>query len=207
MQDVKDKILTRVRAKGRGVVYTTKDFLDLGSRAAVDQALSRLVREKALRRLRRGLFDYPRVNVKLGGELAADADSVAQAVARKVSSRIQPSGALAANVLGLSTQVPAKRVYLTDGASRKVRVGNQTMVFKHAAPKSLVATKKASTLVVQALRYLGREGVTDEVVRKLRLTLSDQDKKRLVADTRYAADWIVEAVREIARDDPPTIQP
>ncbi len=207
MQIVKDKIFARIRAKGRGAVYATKDFLDLGSRAAVDQALSRLVKEKALRRLRRGLFDYPRVNPKLGGELSADVDQVAHALARKVSSRIQPSGALAANALGLSTQVPAKRVYLTDGASRKIRVGNETMVFKHASPKSLVAKSKTSTLVLQALRYLGKGGVGDEVIEKLRATLSDQDKKRLVTDTRYASDWIVEVVQKIARENPLNKQP
>jgi hypothetical protein len=124
------------------------------------------------------------------------------AVARKTGARVHPSGARAANVLGLSTQVPAKYVYLTDGASKTLRIGNQTLVFKRAAPKSLALQGKVSALVVQALRYLGRRSVDDAVVDKLRRTLSETDKRALVRDTHHAADWIVRVIRRIAHNEP-----
>src|SRR5882724_6732695 len=105
------QILRRIRAKGRGQTYISKDFLDFGSRAAVDQALSRLVRKGDLRRLSRGIYDYPKNNPKLG-DLTASPDAVAKSLAKKTNSHLQVSGAQAANLLGLSTQVPARIVYL-----------------------------------------------------------------------------------------------
>ena len=119
-------ILKRVRGRGRGSVFCAKDFLDLGTRAAVDQVLCRLSRKRTIRRLGRGLYDYPRVHPKLG-VLTPTPAAIAQAVAKKTNSRIQPSGAHAANRLGLSTQVPAHLVYLTDGNSKQIQVGNQTI--------------------------------------------------------------------------------
>ena len=106
MRDLKDKIQRRIHHAGRGTVHVSKDFLDLGNRAAVDQALSRLVKSGTVRRIERGLFYYPRVNPKLGGELAPDPELVAAAIGRRRASRVVPSGATAANALGLSTQVP-----------------------------------------------------------------------------------------------------
>jgi hypothetical protein len=201
MANVQHRIVARIHARSRGTVFTSKDFLDLGSRAAVDQALSRLVREGAIRRLNRGLFDCPSVS-PLVGTLSADPDKVAMAVARKTGGRVHPSGARAANVLGLSTQVPAKLVYLTDGGSKTLRIGNQTLVFKRVAPRSLASSGKVSALVLQALRYLGRRSVDDAVIHTLRRTLSQADKRALARDTRYAADWIVRVVQRIAQNEP-----
>ncbi len=99
MQSIADKIIKRIRGKGRGQAYTNKQFLDLGSRAAVDKALSRLTKRKLIRRLKPGIYDYPRVNPKLGGILSPSRDNVAQAIAKKNGIRIQPSGAQAANAL------------------------------------------------------------------------------------------------------------
>lgn len=200
MHDLKAKILARVRGKGRGGVYVSKDFLDLGSRAAVDQALSRLVREGGLRRLGRGLFDYPRISASLGGELSPDPELVAQAVARRRGGRIGPSGASAANALGLSTQVPGKRVYVTDASGGSVKVGRQTITFKRVTPKRVAARHRVSSTVFQALEHLGRDGVDDGVIRQLRTTLSPRDKKILLKESRYAAGWISDVVKQVVND-------
>src|SRR4051794_6480783 len=154
MSSVQGKILDLVRERGRGKVFISKDFLDLGMREAVDQALSRLARTGEIRRLGRGLYHCPRVNETLGIELPPDAEEVAQALARKTGSRIVPSGAVAANALGLSTQVPAKPVSLTDGRTREVRVGNTVFTVRHAAPKDIPAGSPSSALVIQALHFL-----------------------------------------------------
>ena len=119
-----------------GKVFTPADFLHLGSRAAVDQALSRLVRQGAIRRLSRGLYDKPREHEILG-ELLPETPRIAEALAEKSKLRLQPSGAYAANLLGLSEQVPLKLTFLTDGPSRIVKVGRQAVVLKHTTPKNM----------------------------------------------------------------------
>ena len=111
-----------------------------------------------------------------------------------------PSGALAANLLGLSTQVPAKMVYLSDGPTRTVKVGNQTIYFKHAQPKETRIEGPASRLVIQALRYLGRDAVGDVVIQQLRRLLPPRDQQRLLREARYSADWIYQAAQRLAND-------
>jgi hypothetical protein len=197
MQSTENKILRRIRHKGKSFSFTAKDFLDLGSRGAVDMALSALTKQGKIRRISRGLYDYPKHSELLGGMLAADFDQVAHAIARRSGIRIQPSGALAANLLGLSEQVPAKLVYLTDGPSRTIRLGTQTITFKQTSPKELLPNEKTA-LVVHALRFLGKEAVTDEVIRKLRNILSPAERKRLLKNAKYTSTWIPEVVRRIA---------
>jgi hypothetical protein len=200
MQSVSDKILARIRRRGRGLAFSSKDFLDIGSRASADQTLSALTKAGEIRRITRGIYDYPRVNPELGGQLSPDYDSVAHAIARKNGVRIEPSGAWSANLLGLSAQVPAKIVYLSNGTSRTYQVGRQTIAFRRVGPKELLPKSGPSTLVVQAIRYLGQDHVDDSVVDQLRDRLSPSERKALLRDARYSADWIYEVVKRIAAD-------
>jgi hypothetical protein len=200
MQSIKDKILTRIRRNGRGRAYSSKDFLDIGSRASVDHALSALTKSGQIRRLSRGIYDYPKVNLELGGQLSPDYDSVARAIARKNGVRIEPSGAWAANLLGLSTQVPAKIIYLSNGTSREYRIGGQKISFQRVGPKELLPKPGPSTLVVQALRHLGQDRVDDAVIRQLRDRLSLSDRKALLRGARYTTDWIFEVLKKIAAE-------
>ena len=160
-QVVQSKVLDRIYGKGRGWVFTPKRFLDLGSRDAVDQALFRLSQQGTIRKLSRGLYDYPKQHPQLG-LLNPDPDSVAKAISEKDEIRLQPSGAFAVNRLGLSQQVPAKMVYLTDGAEKSVMVGNQTIQLRRTTPKNMATAGSISGLVIQAFRYLGKEGITSE---------------------------------------------
>lgn len=147
--------MRRARAGGRGGVFTPRDFLDVAARAAVDQALSRLAKTGKLRRLARGLYDYPKVHPKLG-PLSPTPDDVAQALARETGSQVQIAGARAANALGLSTQVPAKSTYLTDGPSRRVVLGKRVVDLRHASPKHLIAPGSAAGTVVKPFVMWGR---------------------------------------------------
>ncbi len=144
-----------------------KDFLDLGSRPGVDQALGRLAKEGLVRRIGRGLYDYPRRNASLDVVLSPDMDRVAQAVARRRGSNLQRSGASAANALGLSTQVPGKNVYLTDAATGQFTVGKQKFTLKRVTPKGVRTRDKVVNPVFQALYFIGKDGITDDVVRRL----------------------------------------
>ena len=189
-----------IRGRGRGKVFTSKDFLDLGSRDAVDQALSRLSRLGDIKRIGRGLYHYPRVNPRLGITVSPDADDVAQALARQTGTRIAPSGAVAANRLGLTTQVPGRLLYLTDGYSREVKASNLVFTFKHVAPKDFPPGSPTSAAVFQALRYLGQEAVSDGVLRRLRSALPDKVRRQLLDDARYTTDWVYEAVRRLVEE-------
>lgn len=200
MQSAADKILARIQRKGRGSAFSGKDFLDLAARSSVDKALSSLLENGSIRRVCRGIYDYPRVNKKLGGQLSPDYDQVAHAIARRNGTRIEASGAWAANLLGLSTQVPAKIVYLTNGTSRSYHIGNQTIEFRHVAPKELLARKGSATLVVQALSHLGREHVNQGVIDVLRDRLPQEERQALLKGARYTTDWIYAAIKQIARD-------
>jgi hypothetical protein len=202
MVSLQTTILDLIRKRGRGKVFISKDFLGLGTREAVDQALSRLARTGEIHRLGRGLYHRPRVNETLGMELPPDTDEVARALARKTGIRIVPSGAVAANVLGLSTQVPAKPIYLTDGRTRQVQVGNTIFTVRHATPKDLPLGSPASALVIQALRFLGKDAVGAETVSRLRRRLSPGERRKLLEDARYATEWIAAVARQIAADQP-----
>ena len=201
MNTIQDDILDRIRGQGRGKVFTPKDFLDLGSRDAADQSLSRLVKGGEIQRLGRGLYHFPRINERLGIPIGPDLDEIAEALARQTGSRVVPSGAVAANRLGLSTQVPAKPVYLTDGRTREVKIGSTTFQLRHAAPKEFPVGCRTSAMVFQALRHLGQVAVDDQVVAQLRRALSADQLKELLRDARYTTDWIGAVVRQIVQPE------
>ena len=197
---VTSRILARVHRKGRGWVFTPRHFLDLGSRTAVGLALMRLARADEIRHLARGLYDYPARHPRLG-LLSPTSDAVAHAIAGRDAVRLQPSGAQAANLLGISTQVPLRVVYLTDGPSGTVRIGKQTIVLKKTTPRQMATAGKVSGTVIQALRWLGRKHVDDTVVGTLGRRLSDADRRQLLKDARYAPAWIGEILRRLGESE------
>jgi hypothetical protein len=201
MSTIQDTILERIRGQGRGKVFTPKDFLDLGCRDAADQSLSRLVKAGEIQRLGRGLYHFPRINERLGIPIGPDLDEIAEALARQTGSRVVPSGAVAANRLGLSTQVPAKPVYLTDGRTREVKIGSTTIQLRHAAPKEFPVGCRTSAMVFQALRHLGQVAVDNQVLAQLRRALSADQLKELLRDARYTTDWIGEVVRQVVQPE------
>ena len=156
------------------------------------------MRNGKIRRIRRGLYDMPKINEALGGELSPDIDEAARAIARRQRWKIVPDGAWAANLLGLSTQVPSKIIYLTDGPNNEVPIGRRVIHFKHARPKAMAGLEGKFALVVQALRYLGKESVGSREIEKLRGSLSLTEKRKLVKDARFGVDWIYEVAKQIA---------
>lgn len=196
MQSVTDKILDEVEKYEDGWCFFQKDFMELASRDALDQAFSRLVRSGQLRRVGRGIYDIPRYSELLKTTLSPVPDQIAKAVARKHGWRIQPAEAAAANLLNLSTQVPMKMVYLSDGPSKNMKFGPRTLYFKKTAPKNL-SSNELSGLVINALKYFGKDRITPEVIAKLRDRLDETHKKQLLEDVRFGMDWIVESVHKI----------
>jgi hypothetical protein len=200
-QSTEQKALRRIHGLGRGAVFTPSHFLDLGGRAAVDQALSRLAEAGTIRRLARGVYDYPKEHPVLG-KLTPSSEDIAKALAGRDQTRLQPSGAYAANALGLTEQVPAKVVFLTDGTSRTVKVGATTIQLRRTTPRNMAAAGRLSGLVIQALRELGKEHITPERVAHLKRTLPTEQRRELVKDMKLAPVWMHAVLRELAEDEP-----
>jgi hypothetical protein len=198
-QSVDTLILRRISSRGAGRVFTASDFHDLGSRDAVDQALSRHARAGAIRKLARGLYDLPRRDPQLG-LLLPSVDAIVDALRGRDAVRLQPTGAYAANLLGLSDQVPMRIVFLTDGIARQVRIGKQQIVLKRTTPRNMATAGRVSGLVIQGLRHLGRQAVHDQVVNVLRSRLSADDKRQLLRDVRLAPAWVADVMRRVAAE-------
>jgi len=196
-QSADKRILARIYGYGRGAVFTPATFRDLGSTDAIHNALSRHTRSGTIRQLGRGLYDYPRQHPALG-LLTPSADAVAQALAGRDATRLQPAGGYAANLLGLSDQVPMKVVFLTDGPTRSVPLGKQTITLKRTTPRNMATAGTTSGLVIQALRHLGQRHVDDSLLDRLRQRLTDDDKRRLLKDLPYAPVWVADVMRRIA---------
>lgn len=199
-QAIDSRIVAAIRARGRGSVFVPADFLDIGSREAVDVALHRLAREGTIRRLARGVYDFPKEHPVLG-LLAPSAEDIAQALAGRDRTRLQPAGAYAANALGLSEQVPAKAVFLTDGPARTVKIGPTTIQLRRTTPKNMEAAGRLSGLLIQALRELGQEHVTPERRDHLKRTLPAEKRRELLKDLRLAPAWMHPIFRELAEEE------
>lgn len=191
------RILRRVASKGAGWAFTPHDFADFGDPRSLGMALTRLVRNGKIRRIGRGLYDKPHSHPILG-QAGAGADAIVDAIARKKNLRVLPSSAVAANRLGLTTQVPAKLVYHTDGAPAELRLGKLHIVFRRNTGRMLGLAGRASGLVAQALREFGKDGVTDRHLQRLRERLSDVQKKQLLQDIDRVPAWMRPHFHEIA---------
>jgi len=196
-QSIDSQILDSIQRRGRGSVFVPADFLDLGSREAVDIVLHRLTRKGTIRRLARGVYDFPKEHPVLG-PLSPSADAVAKALAGRDRTRLQPAGAYAANVLGLSEQVPAKAVFLRDGPSRTVKIGATTIQLRRTTAKNMETAGLLSGLLIQALRELGKEHVTPERREHLKRTLPADKRRELIKDLRLAPAWMHPIFRELA---------
>jgi len=190
-------MLARIKTRGEGWVFSPTDFLDLGSRDAVDKALSRMAATGTIRRVARGLYDVPRHH-HIVGVTAPSVDKIASALSGKAGIRLQPTGAYAANLLGLSDQVPAKVIFLTDGRSKRVRLGKLDIVLKQTSPRNMATAGRVSGLVIQALRYLGKTHVKGDTVKRLDRKLSPDDRKQLSKDLAYAPAWIGDIMRRLS---------
>ena len=198
-QSIDSQVIAAISGRGSGSVFVPADFLDLGSREAIDIVLHRLTRKGTIRRLARGVYDLPKEHPVLG-LLTPSAEAVARALAGRDHTRLQPAGAYAANALGLSEQVPAKAVFLTDGPSRTVKIGPMTIQLRRTTARNMAAAGRLSGLLIQALRELGQEHVTPERREHLKRTLPADERRGLLQDLRLAPAWMHPIFRELAEE-------
>lgn len=200
MQPVDNKIISRIYGRGRGWAFTKTDFVTEFGEANIHKSLSTLEKSGRIRRVIRGVYDYPRYSDLLKQELSPDIDQIAQALARKFNCRIFPSGDTALNLLGLSTQVPAKWVYLSNGPNREYTIGKHKLLFKESALKDLGFSERESGLIVQAIKALGKDHIDKEVITVLRKRLDGKKCARILKDTRTVTGWVYKIIKEICKD-------
>ncbi len=202
MKGIAKKIMKRMSAHSSGKwVSTPKDFVGLGSREAVDQALTRLVKAGHLRRVGHGLYDRPRFSSLLNRPAPADIEVAVAALARRDGVRIMPDGLLSANQLGITNAVPAKACYITDGPSRALEIDGRTIHFKHVSPRVMKWTGRPSAPVVQALRWLGPDAAADkQVVTILNRNLPEDVKLDLLQNSRDLPGWALPIARSITHN-------
>ena len=175
------RLMKSVRARGRGAAFTWKDFEAFGKPDAIRQALSRLVKRGKIRRVARGIYDWPRTVASLGITVAPDVAAVVDAVARHDGAAIQPAGAQAANQLGLSTQVPARDAFCSTGPARRITLGKRVIQVRHAPPRLMAGVRQGGVggLVVGALAHIGAHDVDNDDIARLQKVLTPQDKAAL----------------------------
>ncbi len=201
MESIENKILSIIQnKKAEGYVFSSIDFIDTFSRDSIDKALSTLVKKKKIRRVTRGIYDYPEYSDLLQQELSTNIEEVAKALARKFNWRIAISGESALNILGLSTQVVGKYIYLSDGANRTYDIQGTTLEFKKASLKNIGFQYDESKLIVQALKALGKEHINQEVIDKVRSHIDPKMYKQILNDTRTTTIWIYDAIKQICRE-------
>jgi hypothetical protein len=199
MQSIEDKIFERIKKCGRGKEYFASDFAAYGESKSVSKALANLVKKEILLKLATGIFYYPKIDKKLGlGVLYPSLDAVAEAIAKRDKARIAPTGLYALNRLGLSTQVPANFVFLTDGSPRRIKVGKgKGILFKHTAPKNLAFQSDLAMLITFALKEITQERITQEHLGKLKQVLQHIPQEQILQDAKLMPAWIKKLIQKL----------
>jgi hypothetical protein len=197
MQTISNKIINRIYGNGRDWCFTPKNFHDLGSPEVVRINLHRLEKKGVIRRLARGLYEYPKKHTSIG-LLSPSPQKIAKAIALRYAVRIQPSGAFAANMLGLSEQVPAKIVFLTDGPRRRIKIGSQEILLKKTTPRNLAMNGKFSGALIHALRHIGKKQIKQHHIEHLKNIMESRAKEMLKKDRIYAPEWMYPLIDSIA---------
>jgi hypothetical protein len=195
---VENKILATLMQNPRGRILFVDDFLDYGNHESVKKALHRLKEKEILVRLAHGIYLYPKTDNDFG-ILYPSTEEIAQAVARRDRARLVPTGIYALNKLGLSTQIPMKVVYLTDGAARTINIGKRSITFKKTSPKNLLAKGEISSLVIQALKTVGKKQADETFVKKIQELLKNEKQENIIHDARLSPAWINKIMMETVR--------
>ena len=200
-QHTQNKILNRIYGHCKGWAFSQKDFSKIGGRSAIDTALCRLMADGKVRRITRGIYDYPRYSNLLQQKLSPNFEQVAHAIARKNGWRIRACGEAALNLLGLSNQVPGNIIYLSDGPHKTINIGKLKIEFKKAPLKEMQLKHEYTSLTVQALKALGKANINDKIIKKIRHHWTQEERKKMLKDAQYTTDWIHEYIKQICLED------
>lgn len=192
-----EQILARIEMMSKGEVFIISDFLDIADTTVVRKVLSRLEEDGKIRRIMRGVYDCPEYSDFLGEYVEPVPDKVARALARNFGWTIVPCGDTALNMLGLSTQVPAVWLYVSDGTYKEYSYNKTTIQFKRTTNKDISKISYKTALIIQALKALGKDNITDEIVQKIKKVTSEEEKAAMFTEAKYATAWIYDIIKEI----------
>ena len=195
MQSIEEQIERLVLGKPRGTLFFPEYFEHTGSSEAIRKALQRLENKGSIRRVAHGIYVRPKESSYIG-EVLPTAEEVAEGIAKRDKIRIVPTGVYALHALGLSTQIPLKLVFLTDGAARTIKVGKRTIKLKRTTPKNLMAKGKISSLVIQALREIGKDKASQTELKQIIKLLKEEDQQLLKHDIKLVPEWIKQIMKE-----------
>ena len=198
---IEKKIVARIYGNGKGWAFSQTDFTDLSTTATCYWVLHRLVQTGTIRRVLRGVYDYPRFSTLLQQHVPPDIHQVALALARKFGWRIQPGGAEALNLIGISTQVPSRFVYLSDGPSRSYLIDATTLAFKHQALKEAGLRHEESGILLQGLKEIGQSHLNGSILEQMRKWLPVSKRALVLRDTKGVTSWVYDALKHICRED------
>lgn len=197
-----DSVFYFISGHGRGWAFSSNDLIQKFERQQIDNVLSDLVKAKKIRRVSRGIYDYPKYSELLQKELSPDIEQVARAIGRKFNWRIEVSGQSALNILNLSTQIQAKYIYLSDGPNKSYKLFNDVEIeFKKSVLKDIGFRYKESSLIVQALKSLGKEHITDEIIEKIKEQIDPKMYEKILKDTQSTTVWVYEIIKQICKGD------
>ena len=197
MQEIRARIL----AAEDGAVFVAPDFADIADTATIRQGLKRLYQSGIIRRIIRGIYEKPKYSKLLDEYVAADPDAVAKALARCYHLTIAPCGNTALNLLGLSTQVTAVWSYISDGPYKTYEWNSTKLEFKHRTNKEITGLSYMTSLVIQALKTLGRTNVTPEIIQTLSEKLSEAEKQACLKEATESTDWVYDTIRKMCGGD------
>ncbi|WP_313532941.1 DUF6088 family protein [Sphingobacterium athyrii] len=196
MESVVNKIKEKIIKSGRGGLFFADDFARLGTSANIRKVLSRLEKDNLLVRLAQGIYLKPKQDPLLG-VVYPNIEEIANQIANRDKARIAPTGVLALYLLGLTTQVPLKAVYLTDGSQRDIKIGKRTIKFKHTVPKSFAIKDGLLHLVVSAFKEQGQEGLSEEFLSTIKHSVKKIEKQVLDSQLKYAPVWIQKEINKL----------
>lgn len=199
-QSIMDKIEQRITHAKEGAIFLTHDFTDVTNITTARKSLGRLVEKNIIRRVTDGIYEKPRYSRLLKEYIPANPDAIAYALAEHFHWNIAPSGEVALNRLGLSTQVPTVWVYVSDGPYRTYEFDGIQILFKHRTNRSISKMSSITIMVIEALNTLGKEHVNEETIQILKTKLSKKDKKLLLKEAGNTSEWIYEVIRKVGND-------
>ncbi len=196
MSELKKEILNRIDEKEYGA-FTTSDFIDMDNYKTISKTLERFENERIIKRIRRGVYYRPKHNNLLGIDESPDINQVALAIARQLNIIIIPSGNFALNIIGLSTQVPSKYIYVTNGAYNEYEVGNNKIYFKHSTSREITALDNRILISIQALKTIGKGNVDSSIRDKLSTFLGNDNKEYIKSNNLRITSWIYDELKMI----------
>ena len=191
------QIQARIGCVPEGTIFVSSDFADIADTETIRRNLNRLTQTGTLRRILKGVYEKPKYSKLLDEYVAADPDAVAKALARSYHWTIAPCGNTALNLLGLSTQVTAVWSYISDGPYKTYEWNSTKLEFKHRTNKEITGLSYMTSLVIQALKTLGKSNVTPEIIQVLSEKLTADDKKACLKEATESTDWVYDTIRQI----------